>query len=402
MNDVPRIPADGRRPVRRALCGRASYADVIHHSSIGSVLTAPLAVKFCSLALAHVEREYPSKLDHVLSGDQDVRGPRELHPVFYGSFDWHSCVHGYWLLARLYRRFPADVPADRVREVIGRNLTEYNVGVELAYLTDPGHAGFERPYGWAWLLMLAAELARHETPEGRLWRAALAPLADEIVIAFRRYLRKAEYPVRSGTHSSTAFAIALGLEYAGVVGDESFAELLRGKAREWYGGDEDARVWEPGGDDFLSATLMEVECMRRALPAQQFAPWLGRFLPRLAEQEPTALFTPARVSDRSDGKIAHLDGLNLSRAWCWGSLAQLWPGGDPRREAALSAASRHLAVSLPWVAGEYAGEHWLATFALLALEAVAEAQLPSRGHDHFMRSRHGRRGGGGECVGERE
>ena len=331
--------------------------------------TPELASTFAALALGHIEREYPNKLDHVMAGEGDVRSPRELHPAFYGSFDWHSCVHGYWLLARLYRRFPDAVAAARIREVVDRNLTPENVAVEVAYLAEPAHAGFERPYGWAWLLMLAAELARHRSPEGRRWHAALAPLADAIVSGFRRYLPKAVYPVRTGTHSSTAFALTLALEYAGVAGDESFAELLREKAGGWYGGDEDARAWEPGGEDFLSPTLMEAECMRRALPADRFEPWLGRFLPRLGDGEPAALLLPAQVSDRSDGKLAHLDGLNLSRAWCWRSLAAGWATDDPRRDVALAAAERHLEASLPWVAGDYAGEHWLATFALLALEA---------------------------------
>ena len=333
------------------------------------MLSPELARKFALLALGHVEREFPNKLDHVMAGPGDARTPRELHPVFYGSFDWHSCVHGYWLLARLYRRFPGAVPSEPIRETVDRNLTSEKIAVEVAYLREPSHAGFERPYGWAWLLMLAAELRRHESPEGRRWSASLAPLAGEIARAFRAYLPKATYPVRTGTHGSTAFALALALEYAGVVEAAELSEILREKARAWYGGDENASAWEPGGDDFLSPTLMEAECMRRALPGEEFARWMDRFLPRLARGEPAALLAPARVSDRADGKIAHLDGLNLSRAWCWRSLARSWAEGDERRDLALAAAATHLEASLPWVAGEYAGEHWLATFALLALEA---------------------------------
>ena len=331
----------------------------------------PLAAKFAALALGHVEREYPNKLDHVMAGPGDVRTPRELHPAFYGSFDWHSCVHGYWLLARLYRRFPGAVPAESIRELFDRNLTAEKVAGEVAYLREPAHAGFERPYGWAWLLMLAAELARHESPEGARWRESLAPLAADIAGRFRDFLPRATYPVRTGTHGSTAFALALALQYAEVAGDQALGAALREKAIAWYGGDADCPAWEPGGDDFLSPALMEAECMRRALSGERFRPWLERFLPRLADGEPATLFTPAVVSDRSDGKIAHLDGLNLSRAWCWRSLAATWPEGDPRRQGALAAAARHLDASLSWIAGDYAGEHWLATFALLALDPDA-------------------------------
>ena len=334
------------------------------------MLSPELVSNFSALALSHVEREYPNKLDHVLAGPADVRGPRALHPVFFGSFDWHSCVHGYWLLARLHRRFPHAAPVDRIRDLFDRNLAPGKVAGELAYLRDPAHAGFERPYGWAWLLMLAAELRRHPSAEGRRWHEALSPLALAIAALFRDHLPRATYPVRTGTHSSSAFALSLALEYAEAE-DEDLAERLRAKAVGWYGGDRDCPAWEPGGDDFLSPALMEAECMRRALPAERFAPWLDRFLPRLAEGEPATLFTPAIVSDRSDGKIAHLDGLNLSRAWCWRSLAITWPPGDPRRDAALSAAERHLAASLPWIQGDYAGEHWLATYALLALDCAA-------------------------------
>ena len=333
-----------------------------------SVLTPELSSKFATLALAHITREYPNKLDHVLNGPGDLRGPRDLHPIFYGSFDWHSCVHGYWLLTRLYRRFPELPQASSIRELVDRHFTERNVVGELEYLRQPLRATFERPYGWAWLLMLAAELARHESPEGRRWHTTLAPLADAFVLRFLDLLPKATYPVRVGTHFNTAFALALALEYADVVRDERLARALRDKACAWYGADVDCQAWEPGGDDFLSSALTEAECMRRVLPPDQFAGWLERFLPRVAAREPATLFRPAVVSDRRDGKIAHLDGLNLSRAWCWRALAGAWAPGDRRRAVALEAAEVHLAASLPHVAGDYMGEHWLATFALLALE----------------------------------
>jgi len=327
------------------------------------------AMKLAAIALGHVGREYPNKLDHVLRGPDDLREPRDLHPVFYGSFDWHSCVHGFWLLARVYRRAPQTPDAPKVRALLDARLTRTNVLGELAYLEGLMRGGFERPYGWAWLLMLFAELTRHTTPEGGRWAYALEPLASAFAERFAAWLPKATYPIRTGTHFNTAFALALALEYAKAAGDHALDAALRERAVAWYGRDEDCQAWEPSGDDFLSPALMEAECMRRVLPREAFEPWLERFLPRLAEGEPATLFVPATVSDRADGKIAHLDGLNLSRAWCWRSLASEWPNADPRRPRAVAAADAHLAASLPHVSGDYMGEHWLATFALLALEA---------------------------------
>jgi hypothetical protein len=324
------------------------------------------ASRFTRIALGHVEREYPNKLDHVLTGPQDVRGPRALHPAFYGSFDWHSCLHAYWMLALLRRRFAALAEAAAVAALFDRQLTEANIEVEVAYARR--HPGFERPYGWAWALKLAAELARHADAAGRRWAACVAPLAEVFAGHFRGFLPKASYPLRVGTHTNTAFAIALALDYADAH-DAALAGLLRDKARAWYAADAGCQAWEPGGDEFLSPALMEAECMRRVLPAAEFAAWFDRFLPGLAAGEPATLFRPATVSDRSDGKIGHLDGLNLSRAWCWRLLAGALPADDARRPRALAAADEHLAASLPAVAGEYMGEHWLASFAVMALLA---------------------------------
>ncbi len=326
-----------------------------------------MASKFARLALAHVAREYPNKLDHVLNGPLDLKEPRDLHPMFFGSFDWHSCVHGYWLLATVLRRFPDVREAREIEALFDAQLTPAKVETELEFLDQPLRGTWERPYGWAWLLMLAAELRRHDSASQKRWSETLAPLAAAFTDRFLGFLPKATYPTRVGTHFNCAFAIALALEYAGVASNEALESLLIQKGREWYSGDSDCQAWEPGGDDFLSPALMEAECMRRALPANEFSSWLDRFLPRLAQREPTTLFTPATVSDRSDGKIAHLDGLNLSRAWCWRSISDSWPATDPRHSIALDAADKHLAASLPHVAGDYMGEHWLATFALLAL-----------------------------------
>ncbi len=330
--------------------------------------TPELADRFARIALGHLTREYPNKLDHVLTGDADARGPKALHPIFYGSFDWHSCVHGYWLLATLLRMFPAMPSASDIRALFDEHFTAEKVEAERAYLDRPSSRGFERPYGWAWLLMLAAELNRHETVEGHGWAERLAPLAEAFAQRFKDYLPKADYPVRAGVHSNTAFALALAHEYA-TAADPALAQLCAEKAEAWYGNDRGCQAWEPSGDDFLSSALIEAECMRRVLEPLRFRDWLEGFMPDIAEEEPANLFEPARVSDRSDGKIAHLDGTNLSRAWCWRSIARALDEDDPARAPALAAAERHLKASLPHVAGDYMGEHWLATYALLALLA---------------------------------
>lgn len=329
-------------------------------------LTADLASRFASIALGHVTREYPNKLDHVLEAGADARGPRALHPIFYGSFDWHSCVHGYWLLATLLRRHPGIPEAPAINALFAEQLTEANVAGEVAYLARPSSRGFERPYGWGWLLKLQAELLAHDDPQ---WARIMQPLADAFARRFQAFLPKAHYPIRTGVHSSTAFALALAQDYAAATRDSELTSLFRDKARAWYLADRDAPAWEPSGDDFLSATLMEAECLRRLLPRGDFVEWLGRFLPRAADRQPASLFAPAVVTDRSDGKIAHLDGFNFSRAWCWREIADALPAGHPLGEVAEAAAQQLIAASLPHVAGDYMGEHWLASFATLALTA---------------------------------
>ena len=328
-------------------------------------LTSEIAARFARLALAHVTREFPNKLDHVMNSAGDVKTPRGLHPVFFGSFDWHSCVHGYWLLATVHRLFPAIDQADEITRLFDNQLTRENIDAELKYLRQPMRNAFERPYGWAWVLMLAAELNRGGSERQR-WRDAVSALAEEFADRFREFLPKATYPTRVGTHFNSAFAIRLALDYSSDAADSKLGMLLRDTALRWFRDDVDAQAWEPGGDDFLSPTLMEAECMRRVLGAD-FRDWLDKFLPRISQRQPATLFKPAIVSDRSDGKIAHLDGLNLSRAWCWRSLAEAWSPADNRRGIALDAADAHIAASMPYVAGDYMGEHWLATFALLAL-----------------------------------
>ncbi|WP_250473527.1 DUF2891 domain-containing protein [Caballeronia sp. GAFFF1] len=332
-------------------------------------LDAALASKFAQVALGHLTREYPNKLDHVLASDADAQSPRALHPIFYGSFDWHSCVHGYWLIACLFDRFPGLAEAGRIRAVIDEHFTEANVAAEVAYLERPASRGFERPYGWAWLLALAGQLHAMQSTDGARWARALQPLADAFVDRFTEFLPKSTYPLRVGTHFNMAFALTLSLGYARAVGNASFERLLVATARRWFENDAGCQAWEPAGDEFLSPSLMEAVLMRHVLPDARFAGWLDAFLPRLADREPATLFLPATVTDRSDGKLAHLDGLNLSRAWCQRTIARALPPGDARVAVLEASAAEHLAAGIEHVAGDYMGEHWLATFALLALEA---------------------------------
>ncbi|KIG03413.1 DUF2891 domain-containing protein [Caballeronia concitans] len=334
-----------------------------------TALDAALASKFAQVALGHLTREYPNKLDHVLAGDADAQSPRALHPIFYGSFDWHSCVHGYWLIARLYDRFPDLPEAAHIRAVIDEHFTEANVAAEVAYLQRPASRGFERPYGWAWLLALAGQLRSMRSADAERWARTLQPLADAFVDRFKDFLPKSTYPLRVGTHFNMAFALTLSLGYARIVGDTAFARLLEDTAMRWFEHDAACQAWEPAGDEFLSPSLMEAVLMRHVLPAERFVGWFDAFLPRIADREPATLFTPATVTDRSDGKLAHLDGLNLSRAWCQRTIARALPAGDARIGVLEAAADAHLASGIAHVAGDYMGEHWLATFALLALEA---------------------------------
>ncbi len=321
-------------------------------------LTAEIAARFAEIALGHVTQEYPHKLDHVMSGPEDVAGPRALHPIFFGSFDWHSCVHGYWLLMRVRRLFPELPVGCRIDALFEEMLTPENVAGELAYLDRAYSGGFERPYGWGWMLALHREAQR--AARG----AALEPLARAYAERFRSFLPKLTYPIRTGTHFNTAFALILALEWA-EANDAELAVLIRSRTEDYFAEDRDCPAWEPGGDDFLSSALTEALLMRRVLEPDAFRAWFDRFLPDLEQGAPRTLFTPAFVSDRSDGKIAHLDGLNLSRAWCWRGLAGALDG--QARELAILTADAHLDASLPHVAGDYMGEHWLATFALLAL-----------------------------------
>lgn len=322
------------------------------------------AARMAGIALGHVTREYPHKLDHVMACDADARTPRDLHPMFFGSFDWHSCVHGWWLLMRLLHDFPDHARAEETRALAAETFTAANVAIERAYLARPESRGFERPYGWAWLLMLHAEMAR----ANNLLAPVLEPFAQDFAQRLRAMLASFTYPIRTGSHGNTAFALALAAEWA-ASHDRALFDQMANVAMAWFGGDAGAQAWEPDGDAFLSPTLMEALAMATLLPAERFRPWFAAFLPDATAQTPKSLFTPATVSDRSDGKIAHLDGLNLSRAWAFRRLAKALAADDPAGPVLLAAAEAHMAVALPHIAGDFAGEHWLASFALLALTA---------------------------------
>ena len=329
-------------------------------------LDAVTAERFAALALANVATEFPHKLDQVLTSAADVQMPRELHPSFHGSFDWHSCVHMHWLLARLRRGFPELPQRAPIDAVFDRHFSANAVAAEIAYLARPHGGSFERPYGWAWLLKLAAELA--DEPR---WSHALRPLADAFAARFVEFLPRTRHPVRHGVHSNSAFALAFALDYARGVHDETLAASVCAKALEWFASDRDVpAAWEPSGADFLSPALVEAELMRRVLPADAFASWLAGFLPGLERGSPATLFAPVDVTDRSDPQLVHLDGLNLSRAWCLRGIANALSLDDVRHTLVRESADAHLAAGWTGLAsGDFAGAHWLASFALLALDA---------------------------------
>ncbi len=333
------------------------------------VLDGEAASLFAGLALHGITREYPNKLDHTMNDGTEVLSPSTLHPVFYGSYDWHSCVHGHWLLVRLLRTVPDLTNAEEIRSTLNDLITPEKMAVEVAYLDQPSRASFERTYGWAWLLKLAEELHGWDDEDGKRWSLTLEPLAQAFAQRYLDFLPKQDYPIRRGVHPNTAFGIAFALDYARAVGHGELEDLLLERALTYFREDRDYPAqWEPDGDDFFSRSLMEADLMRRVLGEEAFAPWFHDFLPGLVDGLPITLLTPANVSDRNDPKIVHLDGLNLSRAWCMRSIAGALPQGDPVRGVLLASATRHAEATLPHIAsGSYAGEHWLATFAVYML-----------------------------------
>jgi hypothetical protein len=327
-------------------------------------LAAPTAARFAALALACVQQEYPNKISHVLNSPDDVKAPHELTPAFYGCYDWHSSVHGHWLLARLVREFPTAAFASDAVAALKANLTPVHIAGEVAYVNGTGRETFERPYGLAWLLQLAAELRESQTPDAAALSSALQPLEAAVVARLKAWLSKLAYPIREGEHAQTAFAFGLILDYARGA-DSALAAMLIAKIRDFHLKDRDCPInYEPSGQDFLSPCLAEADLMRRVLPAGEFGAWLTRFLPRLPTTNSGAWLPIGVVTDKTDGKLAHLDGLNLSRAWMLEGIAAGLPAGDLRRRALLAAARTHAASGLAAVTGEhYEGGHWLGSFA---------------------------------------
>lgn len=323
-------------------------------------LTEDIARNFARIALGHVARPYPYKDDHVFESDADVRPPRMAHPVFFGSFDWHSCVHGWWTLLTLRRHYPDMPEAAAITALADETFTPAKLAIELAYLDRPMARGFERPYGWAWLLYLHLEAGRHAD---RAWAAQLEPLAQAFAARLRDYLGILTYPITVGTHFNTAFALVLARRWA-LGRDEALVALIDAWAEQAFGDRTDYRGWEPGGDEFLSPVLTAALLMAEIRPQAAFAPWFHALV--IANGWLTRDCRPVLVSDRTDGKIAHLDGLNLSRAWCLRVIAGAVDDAGTR-QALFRLANEHLEAALPHVAGDYMGEHWLASFAMLAL-----------------------------------
>lgn len=336
-------------------------------SSLHSNLDEPTAERFARLALACVHKEYPNKLTHSLNSDADVAPPRKLTPAFYGCYDWHSSVHGHWLLARLARTYPNAPFAAEARAALQQSLTKENLEQEAAYMKADGRTSFERPYGLAWLLQLAAELREWKTtdPMAAELAANLQPLEQAATERLQTWLPKLGHPVRSGEHSQTAFALGLAIDYARGAGNQAFLDLMLRKARDFYAADKDCPLaYEPSGEDFLSPCLAEADVMRRVLSQNDFAAWLRKFLPQIPNNGSVAWLRPEKSTDPSDPKLAHIDGLNLSRAWMLEGIAAGLPHGDPRRDALEKCAADHRSAGLAAVTGEhYEGGHWLGSFA---------------------------------------
>ena len=328
---------------------------------------APVTVedRFAVLALDCVHREYPNKISHVMQSADDAKPPRDLTPAFYGCYDWHSSVHGHWLLTRLLNTHPETVLADEIRTALSQSFTPENFEGELAYYLAPGRNSFERPYGIAWYLQLVAELEESEDPQLQVWRATLRPLEEAIVTKTRAWLPNLSYPVRLGTHNQTAFAFGLMLDYARAVGDQDFEQDLTNKILSFHRDDVNCPLsYEPSGEDFLSPCLMEADLMRRVLTGVEFSAWLGAFLPQIPSDGSGDWLEPGIVLDASDGKLVHLDGVNLSRAWALEGIASALPEGDPRIDALLASAALHRETGIAAVSDEhYSGSHWLASFA---------------------------------------
>ena len=357
------------KPILLLLALLAPTAAVASQMNDAKSLTDKQASHFAALALKCVAREYPNKPEHVINNASEVQSPKLLHPAFYGCYDWHSSVHGQWMLIRLLKTFPNLPESDKIRSALDANLTAENIASEVAYMKQPNRQSFERTYGWAWALKLAEELHTWNDADGKRWSTNLQPLAELLAKSYRSFLPKQTYPIRTGVHPNTAFGLAFALDYAKTTGDRELEAVLNERSRTYFAKDVNyPGAWEPGGEDFFSAALMEADLMRRVMPAREFATWFHRFLPGVAKGNPAALLNPATVTDRSDPKLVHLDGLNLSRAWCMRSIALALPANNSARAVLKSASEKHASAALAHVAsGDYAGEHWLASFAVYLL-----------------------------------
>lgn len=337
----------------------------------GQLLRAE-AGSYARVALANVRREFPAGVSHTMTGPGDFPyRPRARTPVFYGSFDWHSCVQMHWLLVRLLRVAPDAVPAAEIRATLSRQFEPVALAAEEEFICGPNGIR-ERPYGWGWALALAAETAGLQDQDAVRWARALAPLAGKLAGLFLAWLPDATFPVRHGVHGNSAFGLSRAWAFAmarAAAGEPALRDRIAAKARAWFGADMlYPAALEPSGTDFLSPALAEAELMARVLEAGEFAEWLGAFLPGIERGEPVTLFRPVTVSHASDGYLAHLHGLNASRAWCWRRLAETLPAADRRVPAAARAARAHAQAVLPHVVGDdYTVEHWLVSYAVLML-----------------------------------
>lgn len=333
------------------------------------LLTADHVTAFARLALSGITREFPNKPSNTMASADDVRSPGQMHPAFYGCFDWHSAVHGHWLLVRLLRLYPDCELSPEIRAMLNQQLTDEKMEQEAEYFRADHNKSFERMYGWAWALHLTAELHTWQDEDAARWRAAIRPLEETIVSRTTAYLPLLSFPIRTGIHQDTGFALALTLDYARTVGNNELVELIRNKAMDFYADDRDyPSHYEPSGHDFFSSGFNEADLMRRVLPPEQFSAWLDQFLPALARNQLGPMMQPVEVPDVTDGHLVHLAGLDLSRAWTMAGIASALPKSDPRAAWLTESAAAHSAAGLKYVnSGHYEGEHWLATFAVYHL-----------------------------------
>ncbi|PYS49113.1 MAG: DUF2891 domain-containing protein [Acidobacteria bacterium] len=351
------------------LCCNASMAQTKDQNSESLSLSQSQASHFALLALKCLRKEYPNKIEHLINDASQVQSPQALHPAFFGCYDWHSSVHGHWLVVRLLRLYPNLAESREIRAALDKNLTGENLEKEADYFKEAGRQSFERTYGWAWLLKLDEELYGWTDADAKRWHQNLQPLVDVVVAKYIDFLPKQNYPIRTGVHPNTAFGLTFALDYARTVGNKRLEDLITERSLAYFGADKAyPAAWEPGGEDFLSPALIEADLMRRVMKAVAFRQWFHQFLPEVSHGAPASLLKPAVVTDRTDPKLVHLDGLNLSRAWCMRSIASALSGTDPARKVLMDAATLHAQYSLAHVAsGDYVGEHWLASFAVYLL-----------------------------------